>query len=177
MSKYEDLEKLSQLLEKNLISKKEFHEQKELLFKEPESLPVGDKEQSAYCVLALFLGLLGAHNFYAKRYIRASIQLLLTLIWITLIILFGRTAFYLLIAPIVGPASICYIWAIVEIFAIKTYGTGKALNPSPNTRLTCGILACVAIILVPVITSIALRVVEYATKVDTEYEEWPNLED
>lgn len=70
------------------------------------SLP---KSRTAYVLLAIFLGGLGIHNFYAGRIGCAVAQLLITL-------LTGWLLFPLLI---VG------IWAIVDAIAVDEDGTGR----------------------------------------------------
>ena len=67
-----------------------------------------DKSRRTYQCLALFLGAVGAHNFYAGRTYCGLAQLLTTLLlgW--------------LVIPIVG----IWIWTIVEICTVKCDGDG-----------------------------------------------------
>jgi TM2 domain-containing membrane protein YozV len=66
------------------------------------------RNRAVYALLAVFLGFLAAHNFYAGRLIRAGIQLAISL---------GGAAF-------VVPVFVVWVWAIIEIGLIKTDGSG-----------------------------------------------------
>ena len=83
----------------------------------PPPAPVNAKPKSRilYQVLALFLGQLGIHNFYAGRTVIACIQLAITIIGniIAIAVLDASGG--------VGPVI---IWAIIEIFAVKKDGRG-----------------------------------------------------
>lgn len=68
------------------------------------------KSRTLYQVLALFLGAFGAHNFYANRTSQAWSQLLITVL----------TCGY--------GGIISHIWAIVDIFRIKTDGNNVPMN-------------------------------------------------
>lgn len=78
------------------------------------SIPPFGKSRTLYRVLALFLGALGVHNFYASRTSQAWSQLLITI--------FACAA--------LGPdgAKISWIWAIVDIFRIKIDGNGVPMK-------------------------------------------------
>lgn len=67
------------------------------------------KSRTAYVLLALFLGGLGIHNFYAGRIGCAVAQLLITLFtgWL------------------IFPLLIVGIWAIVDAIAVDEDGTGR----------------------------------------------------
>ncbi len=71
------------------------------------------KSRSIYIILGLFLGgLFGVHNFYARRYLPAVIQLaiILTLGWIYIGVIINA------------------IWVFVELFAVTEDGTGNAMK-------------------------------------------------
>ena len=70
------------------------------------------KSRLAYILLALFLGFLGIHNFYAGRSGTGLTQLLLTIFtgW--------------LIAPLV----LVLIWVLVDICAVDADGMGRPMS-------------------------------------------------
>lgn len=70
------------------------------------------KSRIAYQLLALFLGGLGIHNFYAGRTGAAIAQLLITL-------LLGWTG--------IAFAIVC-LWVLIEIFAVKIDGKGVQMK-------------------------------------------------
>lgn len=72
--------------------------------------PGAQKSRIAYVVLAIALGWLGIHNFYAGYVGRGVAQLLLTVL--TLGLLFWAV----------------WIWAVIEAIAITKDGTGVAFN-------------------------------------------------
>lgn len=67
------------------------------------------KSRGVYIVLALLLGGLGIHNFYAGRFGTAIAQLLITLLTGWLII----------------PLFIVGVWALIDACAITTDGRGR----------------------------------------------------
>ena len=80
----------------------------------PEKSPDG-KSRLAYQVLALSFGLLGLHNFYARRILPACAQILLTAAAIVLCITQG--VFWTWFLPVAA-------WCIIEIFAVRKDGKG-----------------------------------------------------
>lgn len=72
-----------------------------------QSLPIA-RNRAIYILLALFLGIFGAHNFYAGYHGRAICQLLITL-------LLG----WLLIG-----VMITGLWALVEMITVETDASG-----------------------------------------------------
>lgn len=82
----------------------------------------GKKSQLIYAVLALFFGAFGLHNFYANRWGRGLIQLLLTV----------GTGF-------VG-VLVSSLWSIINIFTIETDGDGHAFELNTPVKYICGIL-------------------------------------
>ncbi|MDD4520278.1 MAG: NINE protein, partial [Alphaproteobacteria bacterium] len=77
MSNFDDLEKLASLKETGVLSKEEFQTQKEILLKKTAA-PTQQKELSSYLLLAYFLGVFAAHNFYIGKTTKGVVQLLLT---------------------------------------------------------------------------------------------------
>ena len=78
-------------------------------YKEDSSAP-GKKRKSRalYILLALLFGWMGIHNLYAGYYIRAAVQIVIML-----------TGYGLLIVE---------IWALIEIFTVKTDSRGIPLE-------------------------------------------------
>lgn len=68
------------------------------------------KSRVVYILLALFLGGLGIHNFYAGYTTKGVIQLLITL----------------LLGWLVIPAIGVWIWCIIEIITVKQDAKGVA---------------------------------------------------
>lgn len=85
---------------------------------EVNAAPTGDvkaKKRIVYQLLAFFFGQLGIHNFYAGRILIAVIQLVITIIGnIIAICVFDKSGG-------IGPV---FIWALIEIFAVKKDGRG-----------------------------------------------------
>jgi len=82
---------------------------------EPMTTTCSEKKRGTYQILALFLGSLGIHNFYAGRTLIAVIQLLLTIAGTVVVVESAKKGF-----P-GGPAA---LWALIEIFAVKKDGKG-----------------------------------------------------
>ena len=123
MSNLDDLETLNNLKEKGVITEEEFTKKKQELLEEKD---FGQKSQLAYALLAFFFGALGVHNFYIGRWKKALAQLLITLFTLFL------------------GAFITYLWAIINIFTIKTDGKGEKLQPCNPAKYILGILGIVS---------------------------------
>ena len=82
----------------------------------------GQRSQLIYVVLALFFGAFGIHNFYANRWGRGLIQLLLTV----------GTGF-------IG-AVISSLWSVMNIFTIETDGDGRSFELNLPAKYICGVL-------------------------------------
>ena len=82
------------------------------------------KSRMVYIILALFLGYIGIHNFYAGRFLPGLFQLigvpLIGIILIVLTFLTGVAA--LLLVPF---AFFAFLWPILEIVFVKKDGRGK----------------------------------------------------
>ena len=70
-----------------------------------------DRQLSVYFVLALFFGLVGAHNFYAKRTFYAVIQLGLFIL-----------GFWTLVVP-----AGLLVWVVIEMVTVREDGEGREL--------------------------------------------------
>ena len=123
MTDIKDLETLSSLMEKGVITKEEFEKKKKEILEGETAY--GKKSQLAYALLALFFGGLGVHNFYIGRWKKALAQLLITLF-----------TFFL-------GGVITYLWAVINIFTISTDGKGRKLQPCNTAKYICGILGIV----------------------------------
>ena len=109
MNNITDLEKLAELKEKGIISQEEFNQQKERILNSTFNSKTSDrKSRLIYILLALFLGSLGTHNFYAGYSGKGTIQLLLSLFLFWLII----------------PIIIVFIWVIVDIITVTKDANG-----------------------------------------------------
>lgn len=79
MSDIEDLEKLAELKEKGLVTEEEFERNKQALLSRslPQQEAVADSPKSriVYALLGVFLGFLGAHNFYLGRKVQGFFQM------------------------------------------------------------------------------------------------------
>lgn len=124
MADIKDLETLSSLMEKGVITKEEFEKKKKEILKDPEEF--GPKSQLAYALLAFFFGALGVHNFYIGRWKKALAQLLITLFTLFL------------------GSFITYLWAVINIFTISTDGKGRKLQPCNPAKYILGILGIVS---------------------------------
>ncbi len=113
MDNITDLEKLADLKKKGVITDAEFEEQKKALLQN-NLVNASDtpKSRIIYILLALFLGGLGIHNFYAGYIGRGVAQLLITLLLFWLII----------------PLLVVFVWVIVEMIVIDKDAKGVKFN-------------------------------------------------
>ena len=70
------------------------------------------KSRGVYIILGLFFGCIGIHNFYAGRYGIGAIQLVITSV----------LGWFVIGLVITG------LWAIIEMFTVKTDGEGDAMR-------------------------------------------------
>ena len=101
MEHLDNLEKLARLRDKDIISEEEFQIQKTAILNNLSAYSGSERKSGvAYALLAWFLGIFGAHNFYAGYTKRAIIQLLITLFsWIFLFV----------------PVIFVQIWALADL--------------------------------------------------------------
>ncbi|MBR5709495.1 MAG: DUF4339 domain-containing protein [Thermoguttaceae bacterium] len=99
----------------------------------PDKSPVGQISRINYILLALFLGQLGIHNFYAKRMDIAIAQLFIGLSNLVVLIIVSFVSLategeggLLFIIPAVIWLGL-QIWAIVEMFIVTKDGIGKRM--------------------------------------------------
>ena len=72
--------------------------------------PAASTSRVAYILLAVFLGALGVHNFYAKRHALGAVQLLITLLscgWLSVI---------------------SWVWSLIEAVVVTTDGNGQRMS-------------------------------------------------
>lgn len=89
-----------QIMQQNMLNQQMMNQMKEM--------NNSDKSRFVYIILALFLGVLGIHNFYARRVGLGFLQLLLSLTYVGLIITIP--------------------WCILEIIFVKRDGDGKKMK-------------------------------------------------
>ena len=77
-----------------------------------KNMEVQSKSRAVYIVLALFLGLLGIHNFYAGYHVRGGIQL----------------AICLFLGWLLVPLAVLGLWLLIEIFVITEDAQGNRLT-------------------------------------------------
>jgi len=130
MSNFDDLEKLASLKETGVLSKEEFQTQKEILLKKTAA-PTQQKELSSYLLLAYFLGVFGAHNFYIGKTTKGVVQLLLTL----------------LTGWLIFPLFLVCIWVFVEICITTKDAKGQDLLPNRALRILFIVLQSLTILL------------------------------
>jgi TM2 domain-containing membrane protein YozV len=70
------------------------------------------RNRGLYVLLAVCLGWLGIHNFYAGRILPAIAQLAISIAG----------------AALVFPVAIIWLWAIIDAVRIKTDGTGATMR-------------------------------------------------
>jgi len=77
------------------------------------------KSRIVYILLAVFLGFMGTHNFYAERYKIAVRQCLIT-----------AFTFWLIV-----PAIVVWLWAIYDVWHIKTDAQGTLFHVGPRIKI------------------------------------------
>lgn len=114
--------------------------------------------QYGYCILALFFGHLGVHNFYIGKVGCATIQLLAPIIAPFVAgAIAGRSAHNPLYAMLLGSkagllseaivAVIISIWILIDIGATYHDASGVPLRPSVKSVQVCFRLICLQLIL------------------------------
>ena len=104
MDDLENLEKLAKLKDKGIINDEEFLLMKRNIVSRNMNVYPESKSGIAYALLAWFLGIFGAHNFYAGYTRRAIAQLLLTV--------FSWLLFFI-------PLIVVQIWALADMCLIN----------------------------------------------------------
>lgn len=104
MDDFDNLEKLAKLRDKDIINEEEYQSLKKGIINRHAGVSAESKSGVAYVLLGWFLGIFGAHNFYAGYMKRATAQILLTLI-----------SGFLLFIPLI----IVQIWSLADICFIN----------------------------------------------------------
>jgi len=116
-----ELENLERLKEKKLITSEEYEKLRDDIVNGKKG-----KSQTVYCLLALFLGALGIHNFYIGRWKRGLTQLLMTVLSpLTFFLTYFISAF----------------WSTINIFAIHTDGQEKEFIKNDTAKIICGLFS------------------------------------
>lgn len=131
MNEIVNLEKLSGLKDKGVISEEEFAEQKRIIF--AKSLRESGERSNpksgiVYILLAWFLGAIGLHNFYAGFVGRGLTQLFLTLL-----------SPLFLFVPLIMTA----LWAFVELMLKNKDRSGRRFRGNRKVILLLRIIAFV----------------------------------
>ena len=122
MNIYDKIEKLYNLYQKGSITEQEYDLKKQKLLNQ-NLIEIGPKYQVVYAALAFICGGIGVHNYYIGRWKRGLAQTLICILTLGI------------------GAIITNIWAIINIFAIKTDGKNRRLFPSNPAKWTFGILS------------------------------------
>lgn len=127
MDDLENLEKLAKLREKNILSEEEYNNIKTYIVNKHILVLEEKKSGVAYALLAWFLGVFGAHNFYAGYTKRAIAQLLLTLFsWVLLFI----------------PLFVVQLWALGDLCFVNKDARG---NPFVGDKVMVMIIRIAAV--------------------------------
>lgn len=118
MDDLENLEKLAKLKDKGIINDEEFLLMKRNIVSRNMNVYPESKSGIAYALLAWFLGIFGAHNFYAGYTRRAIAQLLLTV--------FSWLLFFI-------PLIVVQIWALADMCLINKDAQGASFPRRQNT--------------------------------------------
>ena len=113
MDDLENLEKLAKLKDKGIINDEEFLLMKRNIVSRNMNVYPESKSGIAYALLAWFLGIFGAHNFYAGYTKKAIAQLLLTV--------FSWMLFFV-------PLIVVQIWALVDMCLINKDAQGRSFH-------------------------------------------------
>ena len=113
MDDLENLEKLAKLKDKGIINDEEFLLMKRNIVSRNMNVYPEIKSGIAYALLAWFLGIFGAHNFYAGYTRRAIAQLLLTV--------FSWLLFFI-------PLIVVQIWALADMCLINKDAQGRPFH-------------------------------------------------
>lgn len=113
MDDFENLEKLAKLRDKDIINEEEFLTLKRNIVSRNIGAHPESKSGIAYALLAWFLGVFGAHNFYAGYTRRAIVQLLLTL--------FSWMLFFI-------PLILVQIWALADMCLVNKDAEGREFH-------------------------------------------------
>lgn len=131
MNEILNIEKLSELKDKGIISEVEFVRQKQAIFN--KAIRKTDDSYKAkngiiYILLAWFLGVTGIHNFYARYFWRGGIQLFLSL-----------TSFLFMYLTLIVVA----VWALLELLLVGKDAAGVKFKGNKKVIILLRIVAVV----------------------------------
>ena len=91
-------------------------------------MEVSNVNRTAYVVLALFLGGIGVHNFYAKRGAIGGWQLAFNVL--NYVLVYGGAAANSLAVVVMGSIGsiILFLWIIVEMITVTEDGDGYRMS-------------------------------------------------
>ena len=149
MSNIDELEKLSELKNKGIITPEEFEQKKNALLNhslEQNDFWTSPKSRTTYALLGFFLGLLGVHNFYLGRKIQGFFQLLPVIL-----IIIGRIIGSRLLLVVAGIYLMVYIfagplWVALNLFLTNKDGQGRLMNRDGMTL--CNVLGAILLVLI-----------------------------
>lgn len=134
MDDFDNLERLAKLRDKDIINEEEFVTLKRNIVSRNIGMCPDCKSGVAYALLAWFLGMFGAHNFYAGYTKRAIAQLLLTV--------FSWILFFI-------PLVVVQIWALADMCLINKDAQGRPFKGDKT------------LVLIIRITAVAFYVISY----------------
>lgn len=127
----QELEKLNELKEKGILTQDEFNKQKQELLSDNNSAPK-QKKQSVFLWLAMFLGLLGVHNFYIGDKVGGFCKLGVCLLGAIISSAIDEGLLGVFLNEILFRLPI-YIWIIIEMFNTDKTASGAELIPTTKT--------------------------------------------
>ena len=151
MSYVDDLEKLSELKKKKVITEAEYELHRANLLErgltQTTEADNNQKSQTAYCLWALFLGGFGAHNFYAHRIGCAIAQLIIFFIVMIIIAAMVPVAMstglrpeQMNTAPLTFLGYILSGWVFLDICCVTQDGFGRPMRRSVTAQVICAVL-------------------------------------
>lgn len=123
-----DANKLQEMKDKHILSEEDLVHQKHRMaarILRKEEAPSA-RNGIVYIILAFFLGAIGVHNFYARYWVRGSIQLLLALL-----------SPYMMFVPLMFTS----IWAMLELLFVNRGPDGVLFTGSRKVILGLRVMA------------------------------------
>lgn len=129
------------------------------------------KSRFIYAMLGIFAGVAGAHNLYAKRYVNAVLQLMISFLWLSMLAENysgpGGFTFWSNILQIPNdelfvPASILLaceiVWVYLEVFLVRRDADGDFMvDQTPGVRVLMTVLILFLYIILPTMLGIYLH--------------------
>ena len=140
MQEIENIEHLYELYQKGILKKSEFKTKKAEIIGNFGNR-TDQKFQLVYVIYAVLFGWFGVHNFYIGRKKRGWAQLTPFFF-----LLLGILNFLFLIPALIG-FLIVGIWALCDIWLVRTDGRNIPLKPSQAAQYACGLVYPVLMLL------------------------------